>query len=271
MLSRKRNLLTVMFFLFSAFLVTPALCQSTEQVQVGPPPMHRAEPPSAGASAEELERRGDELRTEKNYLDAIDYYEAAAKKAPASASLLNKVGICHLMLQRLKEARKSFERSIKADKNYADAYNNLGVVFYAQRDYGKAIRRYEKAVALNSDAASYYSNLGAAYFSRKQFDKAAVSYAKALELDPDVFERISRAGVQAQLPSPEDRARYDYVLAKLYAKNGSTERSLHYLRKAMEEGYKDIKDVYKDAEFAELRKDPRFSELMAAKPATLPE
>ena len=26
-------------------------------------------------------------------------------------------------------------------------------------------------------------------------------------LDPEVFERSSRGGVQAQLPSPEDRAR----------------------------------------------------------------
>ena len=86
-----------------------------------------------------------------------------------------------------------------------------------------------------------------------------------MELDPDIFERTSRAGVLAQLPSPEDRAHYDYVLAKLYARTGAPDRSLHYLKKAMEEGYKDIKNVYKDDEFSTLRKDPRFAELMAAK------
>ena len=36
-------------------------------------------------------------------------------------------------------------------------------------------------------------------------------------------------------------------------------------KKAMEEGYKDIKNVYKDNEFSSLRKDPRFAELMAVK------
>jgi hypothetical protein len=71
--------------------------------------------------------------------------------------------------------------------------------------------------------------------------------------------------VQAMLPSPEDRARYEYVVAKLYAKMGVADRSLHYLRKAIEDGYKDIKNVYKDNEFSALRKDPRFTELMAAK------
>jgi hypothetical protein len=75
----------------------------------------------------------------------------------------------------------------------------------------------------------------------------------------------------AQLPSPEDRAHYDYVLAKLYAKMGENDRSLHYLKKAMEDGYKDIRDVYKDNEFAALRKDPRFAELMASKPTAIPE
>ena len=89
------------------------------------------------------------------------------------------------------------------------------------------------------------------------------------QLDPDVFERTSRGGVQAQLPSPGDRAHYDYTVAKLYAKMGYSDRSLEYLRKAMEEGYKDFKNVYKDVEFAELRKDKRFAELMATKPPAI--
>jgi tetratricopeptide (TPR) repeat protein len=90
------------------------------------------------------------------------------------------------------------------------------------------------------------------------------AYQHALELDPDVFVRSSRSGVQAQLPSPEDRARYDYTVAKLYAKMGLSEQSLEYLKKAMEDGYKDLKNVYKDIEFAQLRKNPRFNELMAS-------
>ena len=64
---------------------------------------------------------------------------------------------------------------------------------------------------------------------------------------------------------------HDYVLAKLYAKIGSAERSLEYLRKALEEGYKNVNDVYKDPEFAMLRKDTRFTALMAAKPQSIPE
>lgn len=267
MLSRK--LIPLLLVLFFAVLQLAA--QSSEQLQVGPPPLHRAEGPRPGATRQELEKRGDELRTDKDFLDALDFYQVALKQDSNDAALYNKAGICQLMMQRYKDAKKSFERAIKADRKYSDAYNNLGVIYYQGKNYNKAIKQYQKAIALRDDAASYYSNLGAAYFGKKQFDKAVPNYSKALSLDPEIFDRVSRAGVMAQLPSPEDRAHYDYVLAKLYAKMGENERSLHYLRKAMEDGYKEIRDVYKDEEFTQLRKDPRFTELMAAKPPSIPE
>jgi tetratricopeptide (TPR) repeat protein len=175
------------------------------------------------------------------------------------------------MMQRYGQARKSFERAIRSDHKFADAYNNLGVVLYEEKKYGAAVKQYEKAIANESSSASFFSNLGAAYFSKRDFQPAVTAYQHAMELDPEVFERTSRAGVQAQLPSPEDRARYDYTVARLYAKMGFSDQSLEYLKKAMEAGYKDLKNVYKDEEFAELRKNPRFTELMATKTAVIPD
>ena len=254
------------FSILPGILAAPLHAQSLEQLDVGPPPMHRAEPPAPGASAKELEARGDELQAAKYYLDAIDYYQAALRKDPRNAVLTNKVGMQQLLLHRWHDARKSFEHAIKLDKKYANAYANLAVVYYEDWSYTKAIHNYDKAIQLDGDEAVFYNNRGAALFAKKQYEKAAADYAKALQLDPEIFERSSRGpGIQAQLPSPQDIARYDYVLAKLFAKNGLSDRSLHYLKKSMEEGYKDIKNVYKDEEFSELRKDPRFAELMASK------
>ena len=61
------------------------------------------------------------------------------------------------------------------------------------------------------------------------------------------------------------------VLARIYAKSGDLDHALAYLRKAMEDGYKEIDSVYQDQEFAALRKDPRFAELMSSKPAVIPQ
>lgn len=248
-----------------------AQASHSEQVQIKPPLLRSIDPPAPDATAGQLEARADQLRTVKLYLDALDYYRAALAKRPKSASLLNKIGITELMMQRNGEAKRSFDEAIKTDHKFADAYNNRGVAYYEEKKYGPAVKEYRRAIALDGASASFFSNLGAALFAKKEFESAVVAYQRAVELDPDVFERTSRGGVQAQLPSPGDRARYDYTVAKLYAKMGYSDRSLEYLRKAMEEGYKDFKNVYKDTEFAGLRKDKRFTDLMATKPAALPE
>jgi tetratricopeptide (TPR) repeat protein len=245
---------------------TAALAQIShpEQVQIAPPLVRAIDPPAPDATAADLELQADRLREDKLFLDALDYYHAALSKKAGDARLLNKIGITELMMQRYKQARRSFEQAIRSDRRYADAYNNLGVIFYESKKYGAAVKQYEKAIQMDNNSASFFNNLGAAYFSKRAFESAVEAYQHALELDPDVFERSSRGGVQAQLPSPEDRARYDYTVAKLFAKMGLSDQSLQYLKKAREDGYKDLKNVYKDVEFTQLRKNPRFTELMAS-------
>ena len=254
---------------FPAVPTSPAVPASNDTA-TAPPQLLRASPPPPGASAQELEKLGDDLRAQKSYADAIDYYRAALAKATAGSAVLhNKTGIAQLMMLHYDKAKKEFERSIKSDPAYAEAYNNLGVVYYSQRDYKRAIKRYEQALGLRDSSASFHSNMGTAYFARKQYDRASAEYLRALELDPDIFERESAVGVSARLPSPGERARFSYVIAKMYAKSGNADRCLLYLKKAMEAGYAGISDVYKDEEFAQVRKDPRFAELMASKPVAV--
>jgi len=263
------SVLTV--FLTVTVSSSSAQVSHTEQVQVKPPLIRTIDPPSAEATVADLELRADELHIQKLYFDAIDYYRAALAKSPNNAKLLVKICRTQLVMTRWKEGQKTCQQAIKTDRTSADAYNNLGVALYEQRKYGPAIKEYHKAIDIDDTSASFYSNLGAALFAKKQFEPAVEAYQKAVEIDPDVFMRTSRGGVQAQLPSPEDRARYDYTVAKLYAKMGLPDRSLEYLRKAMEEGYKDFQNVYKDVEFTELRKDKRFAQLVATRTPPLPE
>ncbi len=252
-------------------LMLVCTCAFTAQAQVTPLTIRRAEPPAANATAEELERAGDRLHAEESHLDALDYYQAALTKKPDNARVYNKLGIVELQMQRYNEARKHFEKTIKLERTFASAYNNLGSVYYGQRKYGSAIKQYRKAIQLEPAVASFHANLGAAYFAKKEFEAAGISYARALELDPDVLERHARSGISAQLPHSVDVARYAFIMAKLYARTGAIDRSLEYLERAISEGYKGIEDVFKDSDFAGLRKDPRFADLMAARPLAFQE
>jgi len=250
------------------FLPLPAAASRLPQ---GERQGNASEAPPVTASVEELTARGDELRAEKRFAAALDYYETALAKTPDSASLHNRAGIVEMNLGEWKRSMREYKLAIKADPTYSEAYNNLGVDYYELKQYKKAIALYRKAIRLRDQEACYYSNLGAAYFSRKDFQKSAEAYTRALQLDPDVLDENARTGVANLLPSPDDRARFDYAIARLYAKMGASGHSLEHLRRAMEEGYKHIDDVYKDEDFANLRKDPRFVQLMTKRPAALPE
>ena len=230
-----------------------------------------ADKPLVEQVAEQLEKQGDELRAEKAYLDALDYFRAALVKSPDNAPIYNKTGIVELLLQRYRDAAKDFERALKKDRKFAEALNNLGVVDYERKKYAAAIKQYKKAIELSSESPSFYSNLGAAYFARKDFDRASEAYSQAMHLDPLIFEHASHNGIAAQMASPADRAHYDYVLAKLYAKIGDSDHSLQYLREALENGYTAVNNALTDPEFADLRKDARFTDLMKARPVAIPE
>lgn len=206
------------------------------------------------------EMRGDILMARKMYREAIETY----REAPAdSAVVANKMGIAYHQLMELGTAKRYYESAVRINPKYAEAINNLGTVHYARRSYRKAIGYYKKALEYTPNSASIYSNLGTAYFARRNYESATQSWEKAMSLDAEVFEHKSSQGVLLQERTIGDRAKFHYHIAKLYAKVGLNERALLYMRKSIEEGFKEKKKFLEDAEFAPLRELPEFKELMA--------
>ena len=213
------------------------------------------------------ETRGDIYMARKMYREAIDMY----RQGPAnSAVLANKIGIAFHQMSQLELARKNYQRAVKLDSKYPEAINNLGTIYYAQKDYNRAIKSYKRALKYSTvESASMYSNLGSAYFGKKDYKQATVYYQQALALDPDVFEHHSNFGTLMIERDVEERATYHLYMAKMYAKTGANERALLYLRKALEEGVKDREKIPNLPEFAALKKDPAFAQLLAENPRPL--
>ncbi|MCS6952273.1 MAG: tetratricopeptide repeat protein [Bryobacteraceae bacterium] len=214
------------------------------------------------------EKRGDVYMARRMYREAIDAYREALRTAP-SAGIWNKMGIAYHQLMELDTAKRHYEAAIKLNRNYAEAINNLGALYYAKKNYRRAIKEYRKALKINPNSASIYSNLGTAYFARKKYKEALEAYQKALALDPEVFEHRSTYGVMLQERSVEERARFYYFLAKTYANSGMTDRAVQYVRKALEEGFRDRKKFLEEPEFASLQQLPEFQQLMASPPRAL--
>jgi tetratricopeptide (TPR) repeat protein len=215
------------------------------------------------------ELRGDIFMAKKQYREAIEAFRLGSPKDPV---LLNKTGIAYHQMLQLDQALKSYQEAVHFKKDYQEAINNIGTVYYARKSYRRSITYYERALKASPQSArsaAIYNNLGTALFARKQYKQAADAFQTALSLDPDVFEHSSSYGVMLEERSVQERAKYHYYLAKLYAKNGRNELALLYLRKSLEEGLKERKQLQTDPEFATLRDTKEFKDLLALEPRVL--
>jgi tetratricopeptide (TPR) repeat protein len=217
------------------------------------------------------EQRGDIYMARKMYREAIDTYTESARSAQqATAAILwDKIGIAWHQLGNLNAARKAYEHAIKLDKQYGDAINNVGTVFYAEKKYRSAISRYTKALKYSPDSAAIWSNLGTAWYARRKFDLMTQAYMKALQLDPEVFEKHGSVGTRMLDRGVTDVARYHFEMARMYANTGRNELALRYLRKALEEGFKEKEKLEQSKEFAALRETQEFKDLMSLEPRVL--
>jgi len=212
------------------------------------------------------EQRADILMARKMYREAVDVY----KEAPLDSAIIwNKIGIAYHQMMQLEAARKNYEKAISLNPHYSEAVNNLGTVYYARKNFKKAISYYKRALKISPESASVYSNLGTAYFARKKYKEAAQAYQTALSLDKDVFEHHGTYGVLLEERSVEERAKFHFYLAQTYAKAGMNDRALQYIRKALEEGFKDRKKLMEDPEFEKLRDLDEFKEILALEPRVL--
>lgn len=238
-----------------------------------PPTGFRDEPKPAQPTAQPKpatvitpEMRGDILMARKMYREAAEAYKEGPKD---SAVLLNKTGIAYHQMLELGPAEKYYRLAVRVNREYSEAINNLGTVYYARKGYRRAIVEYKRALRINPKSASIWSNLGMGYFARKDYKLAEESWQKAMALDPDVFENHGTQGVLLQERSVEERAKFHYFLAQGYAKKGQNDRALLYIRKALEEGFKDRKKLQEDPAFAALQDLDEFKQLLVLEPRVL--
>jgi tetratricopeptide (TPR) repeat protein len=238
-----------------ALAVGSALALSAQVIQTEAPQPHALTPAE----------RGDIFMARKMYREAIETYMTGPQTAP----MLNKIGIAYHQMTDLDNAAKYYQRAAKADPMFVDAVNNLGTVYYSKKSYRRAVSEFKKVLRVKPDSASTWANLSNAYFGRKQYDLSNEARDKALELDPQVFDRRGTVGSVIQDRNVGEIAKFHYSLAKSLAKKGRNSEALQYIRKSLEEGFKERKKFLEEPEFAGLREDPEFKQIMATEPKVL--
>ena len=210
-----------------------------------------------------FEQRADLYMVRKYFQEAADTYNKALLTQPKNAAIYNKLGIAYHQMLSYDAAKKSYRQAIRLNPRFAQAINNLAAVEYAQKHYKAAIQTYLKALKLTPRDAVIYSNLGTAYFALDRFDYAVTCYRYALSLDPAVFQRAGRLGTIVHQRDEKNAAAFNFYMAKTYAELHDVDNTLLYLRKAWEEGFKEMRKAMEDKVFAFLAPEPKFAELLA--------
>jgi tetratricopeptide (TPR) repeat protein len=218
--------------------------------------------PAPLSPKEMQEERAKIQMAEKRYEAAIETYQELLKTDPKNAVFMNMIGIAYLDLGNYDQAKRYFARASKADKKYSSAVNNLGMVYYHQKNFRRAIREYQRAAVIDPDQAGTHANLGFAYYNSNKFPEAAAEFQKAIELDPSIFERNDRAGTMMQDRSVSNHGLFFFTMAKVYAQKRDAVHCAEYLRKSLDEGYKDVGKAATDPAFKDVINDPVVQDVL---------
>lgn len=200
---------------------------------------------------------------QQQYQAAIDAYSKVEKP---SASSWNKMGIAYQMMFNLEEASRCYERSLKLNPRNARVLNNLASVYDAQKDLTSAERYYRKALRLEPKAPMILRNLGTNLLAQHKYKRGWELYQAALAIDPNIFGDSGSPRIDNPA-TVQERGAMNYFMAKGCVRAGQNDRAIEYLRMALNEGYTNAKKIEADSEFAGLRGNPAFEQLLAAQSA----
>jgi len=221
------------------------------------------------------------------YLNAA-HYEQAAEQFRKVVELIPgwpdshfELAAAYVELGRYPEAAEEARLALALDRNYVNALITLGVALDRQGRDAEAIPYYERAAGLTPNSYLPWMNLADSYRRNRQPAQARRAYRKGLELARQEVLRNPQAG--------EDRACAAYLMARLgdrqeaeyeisqalalpavdeqvrrmaaltYEALGRREQALSLLKDAPLAA---IRDVGGSPDMADLRRDPRFLELL---------
>jgi len=167
--------------------------------------------------------RGQVLRAQRRYADAIPEYEAVLASYRNWVAALQGLGQCKLLTGSIEETIPLIERAIRLsprDPQLSVWYLQIGQVHLLQSRTDEAIIWFEKARSANPAHPFVHAWLASAYGLKGESERAAAELAEARRLsgNPDRFSSIARIRAFRNFIAPNIRAlaevTYDVGLRK---------------------------------------------------------
>jgi non-specific serine/threonine protein kinase len=188
---------------------------------------------------------------QKNYQQAMHELDLALKLNPQLGVAYVYYGELYCLIDRHADAVPMYQKAIQLDPEYylaygwlGQTYSRLGMPTEAEQINRKAIEVVQKHLQDNPNDARAHNLAGVWYARLNDFDRAVDSMMKSIEL------------------SPGD-ALVMYNVACLYGVQKKQDMCVHWLKRAMDAGYRNYDWIKSDSDLDSVRSHPSYVELLA--------
>jgi eukaryotic-like serine/threonine-protein kinase len=232
---------------------------------------------------------GAVLHEEGRYQEAIQAFGAASVAAPGSSMAFSNLGSEYLQIGDFAKATENLKKSLALQPDFGDAAANTSLALRYQSKYEEALPFALKAVELNPADDLYWLELGECYSSlRNRRNEAKGAYLRAakeaeLHLKTDAADGptwMLLALYQVKSGNPQNATSFikraeslgaddmdsQLCKARILELLGNREEALATLAVCFGRGATDLQ-IAPFPDLQSLRKDPRYREILQAKPA----
>jgi len=162
----------------------------------------------------ELLERGRKLAEAKEYQEATQVYQQAARLDGDNARIFSGLGYLEARQGNYKAAAWAYRRAINLNPNNAEFYYALGHTLAKIQDYSAATTAYYRSTELDPKKVPAYLGLGAVLLRQNDRAGAIAIYEKLLEIEPN---------------HPEANA----IIGSLLVQQGNYPRAIAHLEKTI--------------------------------------
>lgn len=171
--------------------------------------------------AQALERQGKLLEAEATLKEAIE------KCVTDRDVFYNNLGLYYYNQKNYAEAVEYYNKAIKLRNNYALYYDNVGLAFEFLGKWEEAETVYQHSIELEPQNSLYLNRLGTFYYKQNQFDKAKIYYQQATDAKPDDTTSWENLGLVCEQLQQAPEAEQAFLKA---LENSKFEKDLYFNR-----------------------------------------
>ena len=125
---------------------------------------------------------------------AVECINQAIAVDGTQAAYHNNLAGAYRALNRVAEARASYQRAMQLDPTYAAAHYNLGLLLQGAGELAAAQQHFEQATRLQPNWAEAHNNLGRSLQDQRKLTEAEAAYRSAIRCRVDFAEALNNLG-----------------------------------------------------------------------------